>query len=322
MLLICMSHSPLMVAGVQPTDAEKHEGFYSSIADCAKMLADYRPELVVLFGPDHFHWLFYDLMPAFCIGFEAESNRDWHLPAARLNVPSQLGLACARHVQRAGVDVSISYRMRVDHGMTIPLLKLTGSLERYPVLPVMINCIADPRPSLKRVRALAEAVGAFLGTLDTTRVAVIGSGGLSHDPPAPRMATAPIEVKNQLIDRHTYTKEEYELYQQGVIEACRLLAQGESPILPPDAAWDKKFIALLLQQKLEAFDDWGDDDIEREGGFGGHEIRCWLAAFAAMKGAGTFTAAERFHAVIPEWGTGMAVVAGMHHPDAPAAARA
>ena len=36
--------------------------------------------------------------------------------------------------------------MKVDHGITIPLFKLTGALDRYNVLPVFINCAADPVP--------------------------------------------------------------------------------------------------------------------------------------------------------------------------------
>ena len=319
MLLLCMSHSPLMLTGVEATDPSKHDGFFSGITACAKALADYRPDLLVLFGPDHFHWLFYDLMPSFCIGVEAESNRDWDLPEGQLNVPRELALACIRHVQRTGIDVNVSYRMRVDHGMTIPLLKLTGGLDLYPVLPVMINCVAEPRPSFRRARLLGESVGAFLGTLKDKRIAVIGSGGLSHDPPVPRIATAPVEVANRFIDRHIYTKEEYDLYQARVIDACHLLAQGKASILPPDHVWDRNFLTRLLAQQLDAFDDWSDEDVDKEGGFGGHEVRCWLAAFAAMKGAGAFSAKERFHAIIPEWGTGMAIAMGAHYTDAPAA---
>ena len=32
----------------------------------------FTPDLVVVFGPDHFNGFFYELMPAFCIGTAAE----------------------------------------------------------------------------------------------------------------------------------------------------------------------------------------------------------------------------------------------------------
>ena len=97
--------------------------------------------------------------------------------------------------------------MKVDHGTTIPLLKLTGALARYDVLPIFVNCAADPRPSFRRVRAFGEAIGEFLADQDL-RVTVIGSGGLSHDPPTPRLEQSPPEVARRLIVRHTPTQDE------------------------------------------------------------------------------------------------------------------
>ena len=319
MLLICMSHSPLMLSGIEATDPAKHEGFYAGVAQCAKTLADYRPDLLVVFGPDHFNGLFYDLMPSFCVGLEAESTRDWDLPPGRLDVPRALALDCVRHLHRAGIDTAVSYRMKVDHGTTIPLHKLTGGLDRHPVLPVVINCAADPRPDFRRVRMVGEAVGTFLATLQGKRIAIIGSGGLSHDPPTPRIGSAPKEIADRLIDRRILSKADYDAQQGRVIEACRVLARGGASILPPSRDWDRRFLTPLLAQDLQAFDHWSDADVDREAGFGGHEVRCWVAAFAAMKAAGAFSAQEHFHAMIPEWATGMAIVTGRHRADEPLA---
>lgn len=210
-----------------------------------------------------------------------------------------------------GVDVAISYRLRVDHGTTIPILKLGGSLDRYPVLPIVINCAADPRPSFRRVRELGAAVGRYLGKLGN-RIVIVASGGLSHDPPTPRLLQSPPAVAKRLIDRHTPTEEELKQRQERVIAACRALVRGEGPMLPPSERWDRAFIRSLLEQDLDVFDAWIDKELDREAGFGGHEVRCWVAAFAAMKAAGNFSAEERFYAAIPEWATGMAIVVGKH----------
>ena len=76
--------------------------------------------------------------------------------------------------------------MKVDHGFTITMLKLFGGIDGAVVLPVFVNCAAHPRPSFKRVRQLGEAIGAFAASLPM-RTVLIGSGGLSHDPPTPRL---------------------------------------------------------------------------------------------------------------------------------------
>ena len=119
-----------------------------------------------MFGPDHFNGFFYELMPAFCVGTAAEGSKDWHLQTGPLRVPQGLATSCVRFLQSRDFDVAISHQMKVDHGITIPLLKLTGALTRYDVLPIFVNCAADPRPSFRRVRRFGEAIGEFLADKD------------------------------------------------------------------------------------------------------------------------------------------------------------
>lgn len=311
MLLICASHSPLQLTNIEPTSLENQKRYFSSLSDCARALTSYGPELVVVFAPDHFNGLFYDLMPSFCIGVEAHSTEDWGLPAVKLAIPKDCAEACVRHVLEKGVDVAISYRLQVDHGTTIPLLRLGGVQGPYSILPIVINCAADPRPSFRRVRALGSAVGGFLRSLKM-HIAIVASGGLSHDPPTPRLGQCSDAIAQRLIDRHTPTKAELEQRQSRVMAACRALVRGEGPMLPPNEQWDREFIRNLLALKLEVFDEWTDQFLDKEAGFGGHEVRCWVAAAAAMSEMGSFSAEERFYAIIPEWATGMAVIMGQH----------
>ena len=65
-------------------------------------------------------------------------------------------------------------------------------------MPFFINSVAPPFTPVHRVRALGEAVGGYLSGLDK-RVLLIGSGGLSHEPPVPTLETAPPHVVEGLI---------------------------------------------------------------------------------------------------------------------------
>src|SRR6185295_3400893 len=121
--------------------------------------------------------------------------------------------------------------MKVDHGITIPLFKLTGALARYDVLPVFINCAADPRPSFRRVRAFGSAIGEFLAGQDM-KVTVVGSGGLSHDPPTPRIDHNEPGAPARLVNRHTPTQDDYDARENRVIAAARELVNGGGPCLP------------------------------------------------------------------------------------------
>ena len=54
----------------------------------------------------------------------------------------------------------------MDHGCTQALEELTGSISRYPVIPVIINAVAPPFAPYRRIRKLGEAVGHFIAKLD------------------------------------------------------------------------------------------------------------------------------------------------------------
>ena len=74
--------------------------------------------------------------------------------------------------------------------MVQPLEILFGGLTAVPMVPFFINSVAPPFTPVHRVRALGEALGRYLSGLDK-RVLLIGSGGLSHEPPVPTLETAP-----------------------------------------------------------------------------------------------------------------------------------
>ena len=307
--LICCSHSPLMTTGIEETEKDVQAQFFRELDTCAAALQKFNPDLVVVFGPDHFNGFFYELMPAFCIGTAAEGTKDWHLEGGPLRVPRELAIACVRHLQSCDYDVALSHAMKDDHGITIPLFKLTGALARYSVLPVFVNCAADPRPSFRRVRGFGAALGEFLAGQDM-RVTLVGSGGLSHDPPTPRIDQSPPSVTQRIINRHTPTQDELDARENRVITAARDLVNGKGPCLPPSEEWDRKFLETFLGVRLEEFDAMSDAEIDRVAGFGAHEVRTWVAAAAAARAMGRLQTELRYYHLVPEWITGMGIVVG------------
>jgi 2,3-dihydroxyphenylpropionate 1,2-dioxygenase len=307
--LICCSHSPLMTTGIEESEAGVQAQFFYELDSCSAALHKFNPDLVVVFGPDHFNGFFYELMPAFCIGTAAEGTKDWHLEAGPLRVPRDIALACIRHLQLRDFDVALSHAMKVDHGITIPLFKLTGALARYRVLPVFINCAADPRPSFRRVRGFGAAIGEFLAGLDM-KITVVGSGGLSHDPPTPRIDQSPPSVTQRLINKATPSQEELDAREGHVIRAAKDLVVGKGPCLPPSEQWDRDFLKSFVGTRLADFDSMSDSEIDRIAGFGAHEVRTWVAAGAAAQKMGNPSPELRYYHLVPEWITGMGIVVG------------
>ncbi|OBF18854.1 3-(2,3-dihydroxyphenyl)propionate dioxygenase [Mycobacterium kubicae] len=299
-----MSHSPLLnLPG--PSQALLDE-IDTAIAQAREFVTAYDPELVVIFSPDHYNGFFYKAMPPFCIGLRANGVGDYGTHAGPLDVPEDIAEDCAKAVLTDGVDVAVSASMDVDHGTVQPLEKLFGSATALPVLPVFINAIATPLGPLHRCRALGIAVGNFVTRLNK-RVLVVGSGGLSHSPPVPTLATAAPAVVERIVHGRAMTVEQRQARQTAVVEAAKRFAGGDSDLQPLNPAWDQRFLELIDGGHLDDLDQWSNSFITHEGGTSAHEIRTWVAAFGALTTAGPYRTTVRYYKNAPELIAGFAI---------------
>jgi len=186
--LKCLSHTPLR--GLNDPGAEVVAQVDAVIAQARAEVEAFDPELIVLFAPDHYNGLFYDLMPPFVLATAAQGIGDYRSLAGPLSVEGDVAMAMYRHILACDVDLALSHRLQVDHGCTQSLEELTGSLTRYPVVPIIINAVAPPFGPYRRIRKLGEAVGSFVATLNK-RVLIVGTGACrtNHRCPCSRVPT-------------------------------------------------------------------------------------------------------------------------------------
>jgi 2,3-dihydroxyphenylpropionate 1,2-dioxygenase len=299
-----MSHSPLLnLPGPSPALLEDIE---TALAGARDFVREFDPDLVVIFAPDHYNGFFYRLMPPFCIGTAATGVGDYGTHAGPLTVPADIASACAASLWEAGVDVAVSSSMDVDHGTVQPLETLFGDAASVPVLPIFINSVATPLGPVKRSRALGAAVGEYLSTLDK-RVLVVGSGGLSHDPPVPTLATAPPAALGRIVHGEPMSAEQRATRQSAVISAAQDFARGEGPLQPLNPDWDHALLELLDTNRVADVDGWSNTQIAAEGGNSAHEVRTWIAAYAAMGAQGAYDTTLRYYRAAPELIAGFAV---------------
>ena len=287
-----MSHSPLL--NLPGPSRDLLDDVNAAIAQAREFVQAYDPELVVIFSPDHYNGFFYKVMPPFCIGLNARGVGDYGTHVGPLNVPEDIATDCAKAVLGSGVDVAVSASMDVDHGTVQPLEKIFGDATSLPVIPIFINAIAVPLGPLHRCRALGTAVGEYLATLDK-RVLVIGSGGLSHSPPVPTLATAGPAALQRIVHGEPMTSEQRQARQTAVIDAAMSFAAGESDLQPLNPAWDHQFLEIIDGGRLPELDSWSNSFVLYEGGGSAHEIRTWLAAFAALATAGPYRTTVRYY---------------------------
>lgn len=302
--LCCMSHSPLL--NLPGPSQDLLSDIDVVLTQARDFVEDFNPEIVVIFAPDHYNGFFYKLMPPFCIGTEAQGVGDYGTHKGPLDVPQATAVACAKAVLSAGVDIAISANMDVDHGTVQPLEKLFGDATSRPVIPIFINSVATPLGPLHRCRTLGTAVGSYLATLDK-RVLVVGSGGLSHDPPVPTLATATPAVVERIVHGAPMTPEQRLARQTAVMDAAKNFAGGGSDLAPLNPEWDQQFLEILDGGQLDDLDKWSNSFIAAEGGNSAHEIRTWVAAFAALAATGPYATGLRYYKPAPELIAGFAV---------------
>jgi 2,3-dihydroxyphenylpropionate 1,2-dioxygenase len=287
-MLVTASHSPIIEFPAVETDSLRR--VHAGLDEVRGEVEAFDPDLVVVFGVDHYGGHHMDSMPSFCIGVEATALADVGGTPGPLDVPREVAVGAVNHARSAGVDVAVSYAMDVDHGFTQALVRLCGGIDRYPVLPVFVSCIQPPFVPFARARALGQAMGEYLATLDASRVLVVGTGGLGHDP---RVLFPPIdEVPPEWRPYHLHGRSQQEVSQQSwidyEIEAHQVAATFlADPTIPDELFglhedWDRAFLQRFCSHDVDSFDHWQPEQVVADAGIGAMEVLSWVAARAAM----------------------------------------
>ncbi len=111
------------------------------------------------------------------------------IPGARAFARSLVG-----GLYRRGFDPAHSVELRLDHGTVLPLrlMELPASVG---VVPLMVNTLFHPLPTLARCRQLGEAIASFVAERDE-RVGLLATGGMSH-----RVGRPGMEINDPVFDR-------------------------------------------------------------------------------------------------------------------------
>jgi 2,3-dihydroxyphenylpropionate 1,2-dioxygenase len=294
--VVAMSHSPSW--DLRPVDGVP-KAFVDAAFRARDVVREIKPDVLVVFGPDHARNFFFDMMPAFCIGVEKVNGfGDFETPKGPLRTMPELATFVAQHVEASGFDPALSYNMGVDHGITQPLAVLTPDLST-PVVPIMVSSFGPPLPTLRRCyefgRSVGEAIRAYEGK---GRALIVGSGGLSHWPPSvsPADPTIAPETRDYAINGRPRVAEFNAAREES--SKSRRAAGGTGPI---NEEWDRWLLERLHSGDLEPVLAIDNETLLAETGPGGQEIRSWIAAMGAWGAA----AQSIDYAPVPTWITGM-----------------
>jgi aromatic ring-opening dioxygenase catalytic subunit (LigB family) len=194
------SHTPVMLNFPQAIPDAHREEIFAAFRALGRDLAAARPQAVVVMCDDHVHNFFLNNLPAFCIGAAERypTPVEHWLKAEKRVLPGdqKLGAYLLQRALQEDFDPALSMELTLDHGILTPL-ELAGIARDVPLVPILINCVQPPLPSMARCYKLGAWLGRALRAYpDLERVAILGTGGLSHDLATPRMG-----MVNERFDR-------------------------------------------------------------------------------------------------------------------------
>jgi aromatic ring-opening dioxygenase catalytic subunit (LigB family) len=189
--VFAVSHTPVMTNMPDAPLAEHRDAAFAQFSRIGSEIEALRPDAIVLISDDHLHNFFLNNLPAFCIGVADSyvSPAEGWLNLERQTLPGAraLGAHILGSVIEQGYDPAFSLELTLDHGMLTPL-DLAGVVGRQPLVPILVNAVQPPLPTMHRCIDFGGAVGqAIRSYTGASRVAVLATGGLSHDVGTPRM---------------------------------------------------------------------------------------------------------------------------------------
>ncbi|MFQ5556531.1 MAG: extradiol ring-cleavage dioxygenase [Acidimicrobiales bacterium] len=182
------SHAPGITGRADQADPAARDSLYAAFDAMRGRLEATRPDALVVIAAEHFANFFMDNMPSFAVGmadsYEGPIEDPAWLGIDRVRVPGDRDLSERFIVEvMKTADVAYAEEWRFDHGISVPLHFLTPRHD-LPIIPVNVNCQGPPLAPLHRAWNFGQAIAAAAAALPE-RIAVVGTGGISHWPATP-----------------------------------------------------------------------------------------------------------------------------------------
>jgi len=190
---MAMTHSPGLTGWFDRASAEYQQLALSATAEMRRRLEAARPDTLVMLSNDHLlNWPINNI-PEYTVGIGDEhvGPADWFdewLGMEKYRVPGDPGLArfLVNDAARRGLALAYLREMQFDDGISVPTHYLNPDA-RFRLVPVTMNCNVPPIPPPARAYEVGRVLGDVMRAYPApTRIAVIATGGLSHEPGGPR----------------------------------------------------------------------------------------------------------------------------------------
>lgn len=191
---VALSHAPGLTGWLDQATEEEQRSLSAGFTELGRLLRETRPDVIVGIANDHVLNLPLDGTTDFCVGVAddwsgpAEWFRDWlNVPDYRVRGHRDLARCLVREGGARGLRLGFAETLLFDDNWSVPLLYLTPDYD-IPLVPIHMNCIVPPLPSPETCYRVGRTIADIVRECRPAgeRVALMATGGLSHDPGGPK----------------------------------------------------------------------------------------------------------------------------------------
>lgn len=202
----CLPHDPLMASTPEINDQASADKVFAALDEVHRRIVAAGVDTVIVIGDDHYCKFGPQCLPQYLIGIgDLDGPEEPWLGIERYAFPNNVPLA--EHIMNYGFDNgfdwAVAKAITLDHGTMVPVhlavKPKTSEIRSIPIYTAAgVEPLLRPRRAYELGRMIGDAVAAFESA---DRVAIFGSGGISH-----WVGTAEMGRVNEEFDRMVLDK--------------------------------------------------------------------------------------------------------------------
>jgi aromatic ring-opening dioxygenase catalytic subunit (LigB family) len=185
-------HAPGLIGLLNTAPPDVKDIVATTYRNLADAITEARPDVLIVFANDHLANSRVRAYPDFLIGMSAEHRGpfEWFKPWIgcedyTVKGSPEIAAALFDGMSRRGIRMfAQNENLKFDDNISVPVLLTNIAGSGIPMVPVLQNCTVPPIPDQHRCYQVGKALGDFIRNdlPADMRVALLGSGGLSHEP--------------------------------------------------------------------------------------------------------------------------------------------
>jgi protocatechuate 4,5-dioxygenase beta chain len=202
----CLPHDPLMASAPEINEKPKADAVFAALDEVHARLVKQDIDTVVVIGDDHYCKFGPHCLPQYLIAIgDVDGPEEPWLGIERYKVPNNTALA--EHIMNFGFDNgfdwAVAKSITLDHGTMIPIhMAVKSATSGIRAIPVYTAAGVTPLLRTRRAyelgRMIGQAVAAWEGN---ERVAVLGTGGISHWVGTAEMGRVNLDFDRMVLDK-------------------------------------------------------------------------------------------------------------------------